>query len=1317
MNKNLYRVIFNRVQGMLIVVPEIAGTHSAEGPSSGRGQTFGQLIAGLSPLVLMTSIALGLISVSLPAQADIVADPNAPGNQQPTVLGSGNGTPQVNIQTPSAGGVSRNTYSQFDVDNRGAILNNSGTSVQTQLGGYIDGNPNMAQGSAKIILNEVNSRNPSHLNGYVEVAGQKAQVVIANPSGITCDGCGFINSNRATLTTGTPVMNNGNLEGYDVHQGKVTIQGKGLDGSKQSYTDIVAQSVEVNAGVWANELNVVTGKNKVSADTKRVEKQGSNDTNSPQFSVDVSALGGMYANSIRMVGTENGVGVRNAGNIGAQAGSVVITADGRIENKGTISSAQSLQISTQQGINNQGTLQAQQDVTLTAQGKIENTNAGKISAAENTTVTTQDNLTNRGTIAASKKATIKNNANTSNSGTIVAGQELSVSTNTLDNSGTLKSHGHTTINTQGYLNNVTGSQIISEGFLRIDNGGNLMNQGDISASAGAELTSQSTFINSGILYSKGDLWISAEQSISNQGTISAEHNLNLTTYGSLFNQEMIYGKGLVSLNAGGNITNQGTIGSDSSLKLATTGSLLNSGFLQSRRALEVHTDNGINNSGTINTNSDLSLVTKGSLKNDGTIYTKNNATINATGLITNTGMIGADRNLTLTTADSLRNRGTLYSKGTGNYRIDGDFINSKLMRSEDQLLLNADGSIINEADIFAFAGLNLSSGQNFYNRSKVYSGGEMNLRVANNIVNSSALVALNNIMLVATSVNNTNEALLAAGVNDNGEMAGHGNITINVEQPANLQGQIVATGGINVVANGINLSGALVSADSMVLQAQHGDINTDFAHLFFTNSLSAKTTSNWSNLGGKLYADQLTLNAASLDNDASGEIRANTTRLNINGTLTNRGLIDGVLTELQAQQINNYGSGRIYGTWLHLQADTINNRFENGVGATLMGRKSINIGTNILNNYTHSQIFSGGDISVGRTLDKNGLASGWASEINNHSATIEARGNLQLSVSQLKNINDNFVAELQEGSDEVTIIESDPAKILASGNLTISADTVLNDKSQIKAGGILNIDANQITDIKIPGSSSGYDVGLLKQNTDSDQEQQKYQYMPDTVSQNSMLKPSGTQSSSLLKDNQNVINPNMESYRPNINIGAMNIDQVTIQVNEIDGPGEINIVVSSPAQDILLANANLHIVPPAVGNSVLVESDPKFTQYKTWLATDYMSSKLRTDHNNTHQRLSDNYHEQQFVRDQTINLTGQPSLNHATNDEEQYTAMMNAGIEFAQKYDLPLGVPLTSEQISNLTSDIIWLINHEVIQTDGSKQTVLIPHIYAVMKL
>ncbi len=104
--------------------------------------------------------------------------------------------PLVNIQTPSAAGVSRNTYEQFDVQTQGVILNNSRTNVATQLGGWVQGNPWLARGTARVILNEVISANPSQLMGYVEVAGSSAQVVIANPAGVTCNGCGFINASR-----------------------------------------------------------------------------------------------------------------------------------------------------------------------------------------------------------------------------------------------------------------------------------------------------------------------------------------------------------------------------------------------------------------------------------------------------------------------------------------------------------------------------------------------------------------------------------------------------------------------------------------------------------------------------------------------------------------------------------------------------------------------------------------------------------------------------------------------------------------------------------------------------------------------------------------------------------------------------------------------------------------------------------------------------------------------------------------------------------------------------------------------------------------
>ena len=121
----------------------------------------------LSVRALLTSALLSGVLTSTHALAQIRSDPSAPRNQRPTVLLAPNGVPLVNIQTPSAAGVSRNTYSQFDVQPNGAIFNNSRTDTATQLGGWVQANPWLATGSARVILNEVNSTNPSNLNGWV----------------------------------------------------------------------------------------------------------------------------------------------------------------------------------------------------------------------------------------------------------------------------------------------------------------------------------------------------------------------------------------------------------------------------------------------------------------------------------------------------------------------------------------------------------------------------------------------------------------------------------------------------------------------------------------------------------------------------------------------------------------------------------------------------------------------------------------------------------------------------------------------------------------------------------------------------------------------------------------------------------------------------------------------------------------------------------------------------------------------------------------------------------------------------------------------
>lgn len=366
----IYRLVFNRALRVWQVASELV-----KGGGGLVGHVPGRQSAALSPLGFALMCSLGWVSLGTPALAQsdarIISDPNAPGRERPTMVTAPNGVPMVNITTPSAAGVSRNRYSQFDVGRDGVILNNARGQVQTQLGGWVQGNPWLATGSARVILNEVNGP-ASRLNGYVEVAGQRAEVIIANPAGIQVNGGGFLNASRVTLTTGTPMFTGaGALEGYRVTGGAIQIDGDGLDTSRADYTDLITRSLQVNAGIWANQLQATLGNNVVSADHSQASATAASGE-APAFALDVGALGGMFANKIWLVGNEHGVGVRNAGSIGAQAGELVVTVDGRLENTGALQSRQNMRVQASGDLANGGTIAATREVAITAGGTLDN---------------------------------------------------------------------------------------------------------------------------------------------------------------------------------------------------------------------------------------------------------------------------------------------------------------------------------------------------------------------------------------------------------------------------------------------------------------------------------------------------------------------------------------------------------------------------------------------------------------------------------------------------------------------------------------------------------------------------------------------------------------------------------------------------------------------------------------------------------------------------------------------------------------------------------------------------------------------------------
>lgn len=311
----------------------------------------------------------------------IEVDTNAPHERQATVGQAGNGITLVNVAGPSAGGVSRNDYTNFNVPQNGVILNNSYQMANTKLGGYVPGNPNMMRGSANVIVNEVTSHNPTEMNGFIEVAGRKASVVVANPNGITVDGGGFINTDRAVLTTGkTEYDSKGNLNSYRVEQGRISINGNGLNAKDANSLQILTEATNVNAGVWANTIETRTGKNRVDANTLDTQKIG----DSSNVGLDVSAIGGMYANSITMKGTNTGLGVNIKGVVSSTQASS-ITSDGKIIVDGGVTSNGNTTLAGQSiAIHNNGVVQG--DVSTTVNSKETVHNSGLINSGNTTTI-------------------------------------------------------------------------------------------------------------------------------------------------------------------------------------------------------------------------------------------------------------------------------------------------------------------------------------------------------------------------------------------------------------------------------------------------------------------------------------------------------------------------------------------------------------------------------------------------------------------------------------------------------------------------------------------------------------------------------------------------------------------------------------------------------------------------------------------------------------------------------------------------------------------------------------------------------------------
>ena len=461
-------------------------------------------------------LAAGLFMTSTAGMASgpIMPDPKAEARHQPQIEETANGIPLVNITAPSSGGVSRNEYETFNVPDKGAILNNSYTLSKTELAGYVQGNNNMAERPAKIIVNEVTGAGSTSMDGFLEVAGNRADVVIANPNGITVNGGGFINTGKAFLTTGKPVYDGeDHLQRFDITGGDILIEGKGLGGKETESLAILSRAVKINAGIWAEDLHITTGANTVDAKTleaSAIEGKGGR----PAFALDTAAIGGMYAGRITLVGTEKGLGV-----------------------------------------NNSGTWSAEDNLTLDWNGDLKN--SGTIYSKGNTDLRAS-RLENDKTIAAERNLSAAAKENIRNQGKLLAGENMGIyAGKTLDNAGhAMESGNNLSIETGDAINNAAGT-IKSGGSQQIKAGHTLTNtEGTLAADGNINIQTDK-MTGDGIVSAGKKAGILLEKDFTNTGRLEAGSSLSLAVKGNITNRKEILSRGHLALESK-NIRNEET---------------------------------------------------------------------------------------------------------------------------------------------------------------------------------------------------------------------------------------------------------------------------------------------------------------------------------------------------------------------------------------------------------------------------------------------------------------------------------------------------------------------------------------------------------------------------------------------------------------------------------------------------------------------------------------------------------------------------------------------------------------------------------------
>ncbi|MCL4649700.1 MULTISPECIES: filamentous hemagglutinin N-terminal domain-containing protein [Burkholderia] len=300
--------------------------------------------------VLFVCVAAAGLLPHCVVAAGIVPD----GGTATTVSIAPNGRQLVNL-APAVAGVSSNTYSSFNVTTAGATLNNTGINART-------------------IVNQVTSTNRSLIEGEIAVAGPRANVVLANPNGITVNGGSFVNTGHVALSTGTVSFNDLQIAPgviqrnvvLDTSTGTIVVGPGGLAGALIGL-DLIAKNIVVDGPIdntfssATAGVRLLAGRSRVELNTGLSPSDNANDwlsrsaTTDPDtassYAIDITAAGSLTSGRVQLIVTDRGPGVRSAGAMSASLGDFTLTSNGNVEmSHAKIDVARDLDVSSQGGI-------------------------------------------------------------------------------------------------------------------------------------------------------------------------------------------------------------------------------------------------------------------------------------------------------------------------------------------------------------------------------------------------------------------------------------------------------------------------------------------------------------------------------------------------------------------------------------------------------------------------------------------------------------------------------------------------------------------------------------------------------------------------------------------------------------------------------------------------------------------------------------------------------------------------------------------------------------------------------------------------------